>query len=143
MTIAEYDALLFAAHAQALAKLSELLLTTEDPREIRLIATSLLRLRPITPLAPASSPPKPSAPVAAASPRPAEPSTSSAAGSTLASPPKTDNLPLTPAELAELASYLPHVPVARFTRKHTPAYWREALALQRRRGHLAPASAAA
>ena len=137
MSTAEYDTLLFAAHAKALSKLSELLDAADDPREIRLIATSILRLRPLSP--PAAAPP------AAATPAlPSEPPSSR----TLSRPAETSatqpapSAPLTPAELAELAAYLPHVPPARFTKKHTPAYWREALTLQRRR-HPSPASAAA
>lgn len=136
MSAAEYDTLLFAAHAKALTKLSELLDATDDPREIRLIATSILRLRPIGPTAAEAAARPTASPNISPAPEPQ-------ASTPLQPPPGSPAAPLTPAELAELASYLPHVPVSRFTRKHTPAYWREALALQRRRGQPVPASAAA
>ncbi|MFN7021739.1 MAG: hypothetical protein ACK4WH_10490 [Phycisphaerales bacterium] len=43
------------------------------------------------------------------------------------------DVPLTTDELAQLMIFLPSVRPTRFHRKHTPAYWREVLAEQRRR----------
>lgn len=130
----------FVANAQllALSRLVDLLQNAKSDREVRLAAAAILRF----------TPPKASAATAAvARPRP-HPQPPPPDPAPLAAPPPPRSAsapaaepPLTDAEIAELAAFLPAVPRRRFSRKHTPAYWRDVLA-QQRRFHIAQPRAA-
>lgn len=111
---AAYNHDIVSTQHKALLKLSGILDASQDPKEIRLVAAAVARLKPI---------PVPAGPCP---PDPAPRSTPSASPPPIC-PPVTRQQPLSKEELALLASILPEVNPARFLKKHTPGYWREVI----------------
>lgn len=108
---------LIAAQTRAIEKLATLLESADDPREVRRIATVLLRARP---------------------PRADDPHARPHANDRADEPDDHDGTPdppihpvyspLTRAELSRLRRRFPHTPPERFLTHRSPIYWRDQLA---------------
>jgi hypothetical protein len=94
----------------AIQRLVNIITTSTSDREVRLAAQVILRFNPSRATASRATASGSSGPVAVPPPAP------------------TATSPLTPAELAQLRTLLPHVPKEHFTRRHSPRQWREVLA---------------
>ena len=112
-----FNSFLVAAHTKALETLVKLLETADDPKEIRLIASAILRMKPLSIDAESEAEvlPDSGSPTTQTDTAPKQPLSNPA------------NAPLTADELDALARLLPSVRRERFTAKHTPAYWRDVL----------------
>ncbi|MFN7022554.1 MAG: hypothetical protein ACK4WH_14680, partial [Phycisphaerales bacterium] len=114
-TVQAFANCLIAAQSRAIEKLAALLESADDPREVRRIATALLRARPPRTDAPrvrpiADEPDEPDDDIAPPHP-PIHPVYS----------------PLTRAELARLRRRFPDAPPDRFLTHRSPIYWRAPL----------------
>lgn len=126
---AAYNQDLVATRHKPLLKLAAILDSSEDTKEVRLVAATVARMKPMevpepkSTDAPASAALKPApraspaSPVRTQAPDPPSPDTS----------PATSQHPLTNEELILLTLLLPSVNPARFLKKHTPEYWREVI----------------
>lgn len=110
-----FNSFLVAAHTKALETLVKLLETADDPKEIHLIASAILRMKPLSTESDARTTPA------------LDPGGQSIQAGPVPEPPLPANTPLTADELDALALLLPSVRRERFTARHTPAYWREVL----------------
>lgn len=98
------------AQVVAIQRLVRIVTTSASEREVRLAAQVILRFNPTRAAAQSAPASRRVEPVAAPALAPAA------------------NAPLTPTELAQLRTLLPHVPNEHFTRRHSPQQWREVLA---------------
>lgn len=98
------------AQVVAIQRLVKIMTTSTSDREVRLAAQVILRFDPSRATASRATASDRSGPVAV----PSHASTSTS--------------PLTPTELAQLRTLLPHVPKEHFTRRYSPRQWREVLA---------------
>ena len=137
---AAYNLDLVATQHKALLKLAGILDSCQDPKELRLVAAAVARMKPVPvqevpPNGPrtASAPTPPSTAPAPASAEKAASSAPSAAGR---------HHPLRCEELTLLAMLLPDVDPLRFVKKHTPEYWRDVIRRNLQEHARRPASAA-
>lgn len=138
---AAYNQDLLATQHKVLLKLAGILDTCQDPKEIRLVAAAVSRLKPAP--VPDSKPPSALPPPAnAPTPLAASPTLPVGTPATASTTPAKRQAPLRCEELTLLAMLLPHVDPLRFVKKHTPEYWREVIRRNRSDPTQPPASAA-